>query len=87
MDFKHFLTRADIALWFSKSFGLNIECILVRESDNKVSESPSEEEKIQIEEILYLLDKFCVGDSFYHELTMVSDGLPWSYLIQQCRTE
>ena len=43
----------------------------------------SEEDKIQIEEILYLLDKFCVGDSFYHELTMVTDGLPRSYLIQQ----
>lgn len=109
---KNFLTRAEIALWFSKSYGLNIEHILVRESDTGVkhtlhmtSESPSEliepqepgqnthysklseEDKIQIEEILYLLDKFCVGDSFYHELTMVTDGLPRSYLIQQCRTE
>lgn len=109
---KNFLTRAEIALWFSKSFGLNIEHILVRESDTGVkhtlhmtSESPSEliepqepgqnthysklseEDKIQIQEILYLLDKFCVGDSFYHELTMVTDGLPRSYLIQQCRNE
>ena len=29
----------------------------------------------------------CVGDSFNCELTMVTDGLPRSYLIQQCRTE
>ena len=47
--------------------------------------SLSEEEKKQVEEILFLLDKFCVGDSFFHELTMVTDGLPKSYLIQQCR--
>ncbi|XP_022794722.1 uncharacterized protein LOC111333422 [Stylophora pistillata] len=47
--------------------------------------SLSEEEKKQVEEILFLLDKFCVGDSFVHELTMVTDGLPKSYLIQQCR--
>ena len=109
---KKFLTRAEIALWFSKLFGLNIERILVRESDtgvkhtlNMTSEKPSElielqepgqntnysklfeEDKIQIEEILYLLDKFCVGDSFYHELIMVIEGLPRSYLIQQCRSE
>ena len=107
-----FLTRAEVALWFSKSFGLNIEHILIRESDTGVkhtldmrSQLPSdltepreqgnntkygnlsEEEQKQIEEILYLLDKFCVGDSFYHELTMVTEGLPRSYLIQQCRTE
>ena len=79
---KFVLTKAEIALWFSKSF-LNIERILVRKSDtgvkhtlNMTSETPSEliepqepgqntnysklsEDKIQIEEILYLLDKFC----------------------------
>jgi len=48
--------------------------------------SLSEEEKKQVEEIIFLLDKFCVGDCFFHELTMVTDGLPKSYLIQQCGT-
>ena len=33
---KNFLTRAEVALWFSKSFGLNIETILIRESDTGV---------------------------------------------------
>lgn len=33
---KHFKSRAEIALWLSKSFGLNIESILVRESDTGV---------------------------------------------------
>ena len=32
-----------------------------------------------------MLDKFCVGDSFFLELTKVTNGLPKSYLIQQCR--
>ena len=29
---KNFLTRDEIAFWFSKSFGLNVESILVKES-------------------------------------------------------
>ena len=36
---------------------------------------------------LFLLDKFCVGDSLYHELTMVMDGLPKSYLVKQRRDQ
>ena len=44
-----------------------------------------EEEKEKIEQILFLLDKFCVGDAFYHELTMTFEGLPRSYLVKQCR--
>ena len=44
-------------------------------------------EKEKIEQILFLLDKFCVGDSFFHELTMVVDGLPKSYLVKQARNE
>lgn len=41
----------------------------------------SEEEKNS------LLDKFCVGDAFNHELSMTTDGLPRSYLVKQCRDE
>ena len=44
-----------------------------------------EGEKEKIEQILFLLDKFCVGDTFYHELTMTFEGLPRSYLVKQCR--
>lgn len=32
--------------------------------------------KTKIEQILFLLDKFCVGDAFYHELIMTIGGLP-----------
>ncbi|CAB3999311.1 hypothetical protein BSL78_20361 [Paramuricea clavata] len=36
------------------------------------------------EESVLERDKFCVGDSFYHELSMLHQGLPRSYLIKQC---
>ncbi|EDO30267.1 predicted protein, partial [Nematostella vectensis] len=45
----------------------------------------SDDEKGQVQEVLFLLDKYCVGDNFYHELSMISNGLPKSYLIKQCR--
>ena len=38
-----------------------------------------------MEAILFLMDKFAVGDTFIHELSMVSDGMPRSCLIKQCR--
>ena len=46
-----------------------------------------EEDKEKIEQILFLLDKVCVGDAFYHELTMTFDDLPRSYLVKQCRDD
>ena len=46
-----------------------------------------EDTKTKIEQILFLLDKFCVGDAFYHELSMTIDGLPRSYLVKQCRDD
>ena len=47
----------------------------------------SEDDKARVESILYLIDKFGVGDEFVHELSMTIDGLPKSYLFKQCRTE
>lgn len=43
-----------------------------------------EDAKTKIEQSLFLLDKFCVGDAFYHELIMTIGGLPRSYLVKQC---
>ena len=39
--------------------------------------------------VLYLLEKFCIGDAAYHELIMCSGGEdhPRSYLIKQCKDE
>ena len=43
--------------------------------------------KKKVEQILFLLDKFCVGDSFYHEMSMITDHLPRSYLVKQCHEQ
>ncbi len=40
-----------------------------------------------MEAILFLMDKFAVGDAFIHELSMIIDGMPRSYLIKQCRNK
>ena len=45
------------------------------------------EEKQKVKTILFLLDQFCIGNAAYHELTMLCDGLPRSYLIKQCKDE
>ena len=45
----------------------------------------SEDDKARVESILYLIDKFEVGDEFIHELTMTVEGMPKSYLFKQCR--
>ena len=106
---KTFLSRAEAALWFCSSFGVELLSLTVKESDSNVVHhitsqancqysasqeegerkysSLPEEEKECVEKILFLLDKFCVGDAFYHEISMITDGLPRSYLVKQCRDE
>jgi hypothetical protein len=103
---KSYLSRA---LWFSTSFGLEVESIVVRETstntehniivsttNEQLSSNPegnqyenlSEKDKAKVERTLLLMDKFGVGDSFIHELSM-SPGLdlPRSYLIKQKRDD
>ena len=48
-------------------------------------DSLSEADKEKVESVLYLMDKFSVGDAFIHELSMEVNGMPKSYLIKQCR--
>ncbi|CAB4028869.1 Hypothetical predicted protein [Paramuricea clavata] len=47
----------------------------------------SDDDKGKVEKVLFLLDKFCVGDDFYHEITMLVEGLPKSYLVKQRRDQ
>ena len=47
----------------------------------------SDDKKSRVEKILFPLDKFCVGDCFYHELTMMWGDLPRSYLVKQKRDQ
>ena len=106
---KTFISRAEAALWFCSSFGVELVGLTVKESDSDVvhniTSKPncqdlatqaegerkystlSTHEKENVEKILFLLDKFCVGDSFYHEISMITDSLPRSYLVKQCRDE
>ena len=46
-----------------------------------------EAEQQKIKEVLFIQDKFCIGEAAYHELTMTSSGeaLPRSYLVKQCK--
>ena len=88
-----FKNKVQCALWFSVSFGLELS--QVKFNDEKEGthllnwetsfESLGEEDNKKTEQILFLLDKFCVGDEVY-ELTMYMDDLPKSYLITQLRS-
>ena len=98
--------RVQCALWFCKSFGLELTQFKMRDAEGMEhtldynDHSPTgcqgtgptyaslpQEEKDKIENVLYLLDKFCVGDDFYHELSITAEGLPESYLIKQMRND
>jgi hypothetical protein len=106
---KSYLSIAQTALWFSTSFGLEVESMVVRETSTNIEhniivsttneqlssnpegnqyENLSEKDKAKVERTLFLMDKFGVGDSFIHELSM-SPGLdlPRSYLIKQKRDD
>ena len=84
---------------FSKFFGLELESLKVKEvkigtSHTVMAQGQDPDEKgngfdglTEEEKVLSLLDKFCVGNYFYRDLTMVVDGLPKSYLMNQRRSE
>ena len=69
---KAFLSRAQTAL-------------TDKPGENPASQTDSDADMSREERILYLLDKFCVSDEFYHELSMIENGVPRSYLIKQCK--
>ena len=92
---KSFSTKAQTALWFAESFGLELKTVVVVEKKSGIThmltpqghqgqvgtayaetfattgfEALSDDEKAKVERVLLLLDKFCVGDLFYHKPTM-----------------
>ena len=86
--------RAQCALWFCESFGLKLLQISFKDDKGgnysvdyntplDGSSGLSEDDQCNLEKVLFLLDKFCVGDEFYHELSILSEDLPRSYLIKQ----
>ncbi|CAB4006241.1 Hypothetical predicted protein [Paramuricea clavata] len=89
--------KAQCALWFMKSFSLEMSQIKLKDEDGSnysfdyaadhgaSSNLCQNDIKERVEQILFLLDKFCVGDAVYHEFTSLSDDLPKSYLVKQMR--
>lgn len=85
-------SKAQCALWFCKSFGLELTEIKQQDEEGLThslnycasNSTPrgyanlDEEEKNKVEQVLFLLDKFCVGDEAYHELSMITEDLPRS---------
>ena len=54
---------------------------MIQQVKRKESTAPCSEEKEGVEKILFLLDKFCVGDLFYREISMITGvfhGPIWS---------
>ena len=96
---KELRTKCERALWFMETFGFKLNSIKINSSDGKVTEMNysehgcrktnfhqlPESDKDTIKAVLYIMDKCCVGDAAYHEMSMLVDGLPRSYLIKQCR--
>ena len=48
-----------------------------------------DEEQQDIQQVLFIMDKFCIGEAAYHELTCCPGGeeLPRSYLVKQCKED
>ena len=86
---KELKEKADVALWFLETYGLKLSCLKVKEMESSGTYTlhfPSNnavEDEETIEQVLFLLDKFCASDELYHELTLAYDDLPRSYLVKQ----
>ena len=92
-------SRAKVKLWFVKSYGFELNCLkgvdtnqgnqYTIELDKEYSSiaNTEKEEDDKLEQVLYLLDKFCASDELYHELTMICDDLLKSYLIEEKRNQ
>ncbi len=94
---KELKTRAQKALWFTESYGLNIESLYGTTVDGKPVnlnlldskksyDALSEEDKDKVKSVVYTMDKFGISDEAYHELTLTFQGMTRSYIIKQCRS-
>jgi len=92
--------HAQCALWFCESYGLELKQIKLKSMHDGSNHTLNygtptsggyakldEDGKNKVEQLLFLLDKFCVGDEIHHELSMIADGIPRSYLIKQARND
>lgn len=66
-----------------KSYGLELTCLkgvdtkhgnlYTVDLNNKPSATPNTDIKEKLEQVLYLLDKFCASDELYHKPTRICD--------------
>ncbi|CAG2215584.1 unnamed protein product [Mytilus edulis] len=68
--------------------GLNVSFKLGENIAPKYSYEKIESEyKEALKQILFLLDKICISDAAFHELSMLVDDMPRTYLNVQCRDD
>lgn len=91
-----FAARIEQALWFSESFGLHLDSVnLISDSGKPHSISFGEKglksykelpnvDQENIQQVLHVMNKFCIGEAAYHELTCCTGGeeLLTSYLVK-----
>jgi hypothetical protein len=85
--------------WFSESFGLCLDSVKLDDDSGQAhclsfalekglkscKELPDEEQQ-DIQQVLFIMDKFCIGEAAYHKLTCChGEELPRSYLVKQCK--
>ena len=96
-------TYVEKALWFAETFGLKLSSVEFADDDGRLHtieyhnniegkkcsyKDLPDEEKVKVQQVLFITDKFCIGEAAYHELTMTNnggEGLPRSYLVKQCK--
>lgn len=89
-------------MWFAKTFGLELQSANFKdehelggnytfsysEKVGKAYKDLTEDDQQKVKNVLFVLDKFCIGNEAYHELSMIDGNeLPRSYLIKQCKDE
>lgn len=65
--------------------GINVEIRTDKPRENPTSQTGSDPDMSRVENIVYLLDKYCVSGGSYHALSMIENGIPRSYLSKLCR--
>ncbi|CAG2226429.1 unnamed protein product [Mytilus edulis] len=80
------------ALWFAESYGLTPKSVTFQSKTGETtkfqldeSDQYIEQDVLRMKEILFLLDKFAIGDQAYHELAVMTNDLPKFYLVKNFR--
>ena len=99
---KELKSKIERSVWFARTFGISLSAVEVKddagvyhtinyENGNEKTkyDELTEDEKDLVKQAVFITDQFCIGESAYHELTMLpaGAGLPRSYLLKQCKKD